>query len=61
MREERNDMKSKESKPKVGLSRLMELSGSYRKQLIGACILSVLSAAARLVPFLQFMDCYSKL
>ena len=44
-------MKYKEPKPKAGLSRLMELAGSHRGQLTCACALSVLAAAARLVPF----------
>lgn len=44
-------MKHKESKSKAGLSRLMELAGSRKGQLTGACALSVLAAAARLVPF----------
>lgn len=44
-------MKQKEPKPKAGLPRLMELAGSRKGQLTGACVLSVLAAAARLVPF----------
>lgn len=44
-------MKHKEPKPKAGLSRLMELAGSRKGQLTCACALSVLAAAARLVPF----------
>ncbi|MFV0413955.1 MAG: ABC transporter ATP-binding protein [Oscillospiraceae bacterium] len=41
----------KKSKPKTGLARLMELAGRRRGQLGAACLLAVLSAAARLVPF----------
>ena len=44
-------MKHKEPKAKAGLFRLMELAGSRKGQLTGACALSVLAAAARLVPF----------
>lgn len=44
-------MKHKVPKSKAALSRLMELAGSRKGQLTGACALSVLAAAARLVPF----------
>ncbi len=44
-------MKQKEYKPKVGLSRLMELAGRRKSQLTRACVFSVLSAAARMIPF----------
>ncbi|APM38202.1 ABC transporter ATP-binding protein [Clostridium kluyveri] len=39
------------AKKKAGLSRLMELAGAKKKKLIFACFLSVLSSAARMVPF----------
>lgn len=44
-------MDKKESQPKAGLPRLMELAGSRAWQLAVACVLSMLAAAARLVPF----------
>lgn len=43
------------AKKKAGLSCLMELAGAKKKKLIFACFLSVLSSAARMVPFLLFM------
>ncbi|PYG89401.1 ATP-binding cassette subfamily B protein [Ruminiclostridium sufflavum DSM 19573] len=42
---------SKKSKEKTGVSRLFELAGSKKNKLILACLLSVVSSAARLVPF----------
>lgn len=39
------------SKPKKGLARLLELAGAKKQKLIAACLLSVLSSAARIVPF----------
>lgn len=39
------------SKEKKGISRLFELAGSKKNKLIFACLLSVVSSAARLVPF----------
>ncbi|MFV0413738.1 MAG: ABC transporter ATP-binding protein, partial [Oscillospiraceae bacterium] len=44
-------MKNKGPTPKAGIPRLMELAGSRKRQLAGACVLSVLTAIARLVPF----------
>lgn len=43
--------KPKEQKPKTGLARLLELAGAKKRKLIAACLLSVLSSAARIVPF----------
>ncbi len=43
--------KNKPSKEKIGVSRLLELAGPKKKKLIFACLLSVISSAARLVPF----------
>lgn len=43
--------KSKKDAPKEGLGRLLELAGRRKGQLTGACVLSVLSSCARLVPF----------
>lgn len=43
--------KSKKDAPKEGLGRLLELAGRKKGQLTGACVLSVLSSCARLVPF----------
>lgn len=42
---------SKNPKEKTGISRLFELAGSKKNKLIIACLLSVVSSAARLVPF----------
>ncbi len=44
-------MKKKPKKPKTGVSRMMELAGSKRHKLTLACMLAVLSSAARIVPF----------
>lgn len=44
-------MQSNKKKQKKGFARLLELSGRKKRKLIVACILSVLSSAARLVPF----------
>lgn len=38
-------------KEKTGVSRLLELAGSKKNKLLIACLLSVLTSAARLVPF----------
>lgn len=38
-------------KEKTGVSRLLELAGPKKRKLLIACILSVLSSAARLIPF----------
>ena len=42
---------TKQAKPKDGTARLMELAGRKKGKLVAACILSVLSSAARIVPF----------
>ncbi len=42
---------NKVSKEKSGISRLLELAGSKKNKLLAACMLSVISSAARLVPF----------
>lgn len=44
-------MKQKPKKPTTGLARLLELAGTKKRKLIAACLLSVLSSAARIVPF----------
>lgn len=44
-------MRKKKNTEKTGIARLLELAGSRKKQLAAACTLSVLSSAARLVPF----------
>lgn len=44
-------MKNREGQKKTGFARLMELAGQKKKKLTAACMLSVLSSAARLVPF----------
>lgn len=46
-------MKQKEKtlKEKKGISRLFELAGAEKRKLTLACLLSVLSSAARIVPF----------
>lgn len=44
-------MKEKTKKEKQGLARLFELAGARKKKLTLACLLSVLSSAARIVPF----------
>jgi len=44
-------MKEKELKKKTGFARLMELAGERKGKLTAACVLSVMSSAARLVPF----------
>jgi len=46
-----NKQQNNKSKEKAGLSRLLELAGAKKNKLIAACILSVISSAARLVPF----------
>lgn len=43
-------MKKKETAPKTGLARLMELAGRRKSQLTGACIMSVLAPASRIGP-----------
>lgn len=43
--------KNTTSKQKTGISRLLELAGPKKGKLILACLLSVFSSAARLVPF----------
>ena len=44
-------MKEKTKKEKQGLARLFELAGARKNKLTLACLLSVLSSAARIVPF----------
>ncbi|WP_099468476.1 ABC transporter ATP-binding protein [Konateibacter massiliensis] len=43
--------KVKEPKTKQGVARLLELAGEKKGRLIAACTLSVLSSAARIIPF----------
>jgi len=45
------DKKNADSKKKTGITRLLELAGPKKGKLIVACLLSVFSSAARLVPF----------
>lgn len=44
-------MKEKTKKEKQGLARLFELAGARKNKLTLACLLSVLSSAAPIVPF----------
>lgn len=44
-------MKNKKSYKKTGYARLLELAGKKKRKLTAACIFSVLSSAARLIPF----------
>lgn len=44
-------MKEKTKKEKQGHARLFELAGARKNKLTLACLLSVLSSAARIVPF----------
>ena len=44
-------MRSKSPKEKQGVARLFELAGQRGRKLTLACVLSVLSSAARIVPF----------
>ena len=44
-------MRMKSAKEKQGVARLFELAGQRKQKLILACTLSVLSSAARIVPF----------
>lgn len=44
-------MRSKSAKEKQGVARLFELAGQRGRKLTLACVLSVLSSAARIVPF----------
>lgn len=43
-------------KEKTGVSRLLELAGPKKKKLIAACLLSIFSSAARLVPFFTIYE-----
>ena len=43
--------KLKKQKPKIGLSRLLELAGTKKQKLIFAGMLSILASAARIVPY----------
>lgn len=44
-------MKQKKKQPKQGIGRLLELAGEKKQKLIAAVFLSVLSSAARIVPY----------
>lgn len=48
---QRSKQSSKEDVHKKGLARLLELAGEKKTKLVAACVLSVLSSAARIVPF----------
>ncbi|SHH87321.1 ATP-binding cassette, subfamily B [Sporobacter termitidis DSM 10068] len=43
--------RTKSAKAKTGVARLLELAGTKKKKLIAACVLSVLSSAARMAMF----------
>ncbi len=45
------DQSKRTPKEKAGVSRLLEMAGSKKRKLVAACLLSVVSSAARLVPF----------
>ena len=44
-------MKKERIRKKTGFARLMELAGKKKGKLTAACLLAVLSSAARMVPF----------
>ncbi|MBQ8959901.1 MAG: ABC transporter ATP-binding protein [Ruminococcus sp.] len=57
---------NKKPKKKEGIARLMELAGTKRSGLTGACILSVLSSVCKIVPYFtiyrilkKLIQCYS--
>ncbi|MGL6201935.1 MAG: ABC transporter ATP-binding protein [Lachnospiraceae bacterium] len=48
---QRSKQRSKDTVHKKGLARLLELAEEKKSKLVAACVLSVLSSAARIVPF----------
>ena len=59
-------MKKQKSKAKTGVARMLELAGQKKHRLLAACALSVVAAAARLVPFFtiyalvrEILQCYA--
>lgn len=59
-------MKKQKSKAKTGVARMLELAGQKKHRLLAACALSVVVAAARIVPFFtiyalvrELLQCYA--
>lgn len=59
-------MKKQKSKAKTGVTRMLELAGQKKHRLLAACALSVVAAAARIVPFFtiyalvrELLQCYA--
>lgn len=59
-------MKKQKSKAKTGVARMLELAGQKKHRLLAACALSVVAAAARIVPFFtiyalvrEMLQCYA--
>lgn len=59
-------MKKQKSKAKTGVARMLELAGQKKHRLLAACALSVVAAAARIVPFFtiyalvrEILQCYA--
>lgn len=59
-------MKRQKSKAKTGVARMLELAGQKKHRLLAACALSVVAAAARIVPFFtiyalvrELLQCYA--
>ena len=59
-------MKKQKSKAKTGVARMLELAGQKKHRLMAACALSVVAAAARIVPFFtiyalvrELLQCYA--
>lgn len=59
-------MKKQKSKAKTGVARMLELAGQKKHRLLAACALSVVAAAARIVPFFtiyalvrELLQCYA--
>ena len=54
-------MKQTSKKEKQGIARLFELAGERKNKLTLACILAVLSSAARIVPFFTIYGAVTEL
>lgn len=59
-------MRKQKSKTKTGVARMLELAGQKKRRLLAACALSVVAAAARIVPFFtiyalvgELLRCYA--
>lgn len=59
-------MKKQKSKAKTGVAHMLELAGQKKHRLLAACALSVVAAAARIVPFFtiyalvrELLQCYA--